>query len=108
MKLKINNKKITILKALDFKTRLIGLMGKKNIDYGILFPNCNAIHTFLMQENIDVLGLNNDNQVIFIYRDVPKNKIVKVSENHKKTSILELPKNTSTSLYIGSIINFED
>ena len=108
MKLKINNKKITIIKALDFKTRLIGLMGKKNIDYGILFPNCNAIHTFLMQENIDVLGLNNDNQVIFIYRDVPKNKIVKVSKNPKKTSILELPKNTSTSLYIGSIINFED
>ena len=68
MKLKINNKKITIIKALDFKTRLIGLMGKKNIDYGILFPNCNAIHTFLMQENIDVLGLNDDNQVIGMVR----------------------------------------
>ena len=50
MKLKINNQKITIIKAIDFKTRLIGLMGKKNIDYGILFPNCNAIHTFLMKK----------------------------------------------------------
>lgn len=108
MWLKLNGKKIMIKNATDFKTRLLGLMGQKNIDYGILFPNCNAVHTFFMKENIDILGLNEENQVIFIYRDVPKNKIVKVSEETKKTSILELPKNTSKSLYIGSIVNFEN
>ena len=108
MWLKLNGKKIMFKNATDFKTRLLGLMGQKNIDYGILFPNCNAVHTFFMKENIDILGLNEENQVIFIYRDVPKNKIVKVSEKTKKTSILELPKNTSKSLYIGSIVNFEN
>ena len=108
MWLKLNGKKIMIKNATDFKTRLLGLMGQKNIDYGILFPNCNDVHTFFMKENIDILGLNEENQVIFIYRDVPKNKIVKVSEETKKTSILELPKNTSKSLYIGSIVNFEN
>ncbi len=108
MWLKLNGKKIMFKNATDFKTRLLGLMGQKNIDYGILFPNCNAVHTFFMKENIDILGLNEENQVIFIYRDVPKNKIVKVSEETKKTSILELPKNTSKSLYIGSIVNFEN
>ena len=66
MKLKLNNKKIEIKKADDFKTRLIGLMGKNNINYGILFPECSAIHTFFMKENIDVLGINDQNQVIFI------------------------------------------
>ncbi len=106
MKLKLNNQEIEIKKATNFKDRLLGLMGKTNITYGILFPNCNAIHTFFMKENIDVIGLNENNQVIYIYRDVPKNKIVKVSEEPKKTSILEIPKNTSQKLYIGSVLKF--
>ena len=48
MKCKINNKEIEIKKATGFKMRLFGLMGKKDIHYGILFPRCNAIHTFFM------------------------------------------------------------
>jgi len=99
---------IDIIYATDFKTRLFGLMGKKNIDYGILFPKCNAIHTFFMKEDIDVIGLNEENQVIYIFREVPKNKVVKVSEDAKKTSILELPKNASKKIYIGSVLKFED
>lgn len=106
MKLKLNNQEIEIKKATHFKDRLLGLMGKTNINYGILFAECNAIHTFFMKENIDVIGLNENNQVIYIYRDVPKNKIVKVSDEPKKTSILELPKNTSQKLYIGSVLKF--
>ena len=38
MKCKINNKEIEIKKATGFKMRLFGLMGKKDIHYGILFP----------------------------------------------------------------------
>lgn len=108
MKLKINGKKMEIKNATDFKTRILGLMGKKNIDYGIFFPKCNAIHTYFMKENIDVIGLNEEMQVIYIYRDVPKNKVVKVSEDAKKTSILELPQNASKSFVIGSVLTFED
>ncbi len=108
MQLKLNNQKLNVLNANSFKLRLFGLMGKKNIDYGVIFPNCNAIHTFFMQEEIDVVGLNADNQVIYIYRNVPKNKIIKISGKNKKTSILELPKNTSKSLTIGSVLKFEN
>ncbi len=108
MKIKTNNRMINIKNATDFKTRLFGLMGKKNIQEGILFPNCKAIHTFFMKEEIDVIGLNKENQVIYIYRNVPKNKIVKISTNEEKTSILELPKNTSKNLVIGSIIKFKE
>ena len=50
MNLKINNKKMTVKKATNFKTRLFGLMGQKGIKEGILFPKCNAIHTFFMKE----------------------------------------------------------
>ena len=108
MKLKCNGKKLEIKNAKDFKTRLLGLMGKKNISYGILFPDCKSIHTFFMKEEIDVLGINEENQVIFIYRNVPKNKIVKVNKKTKKTSILELPNNASKDFSIGSIIKFEE
>ena len=101
MKLKTHNQTINIKKATDFKTRLFGLMGQKDIQEGILFPKCKAIHTFFMKEEIDVIGLNEENQVIYIYRNVPKNKIIKIS-------ILELPKNTSKNLVIGSIINFKE
>lgn len=108
MKLKINNKYYTIIEAKSFKQRLIGLIGKKNITEGMFFPKCNAIHTYFMKENIDVIGLNEENQIIYIYRDVPKNRIVKVGENPKKTGILELPQNASKNLVIGSVLKFED
>lgn len=105
MKLNINNKTINIIIASDFKTRLIGLMGKTNIDYGIYFPYCNSIHTFFMKENIDCIGLNEFNEVIFLKTNLSKNKIVKINRNIKKTSILELPKNTCYSLNIGDKLN---
>ena len=108
MKLKTHNQTINIKKATDFKTRLFGLIGQKDIQEGILFPKCKAIHTFFMKEEIDVIGLNEENQVIYIYRNVPKNKIIKISTPEKKTSILELPKNTSKNLIIGSIITFKE
>ena len=71
MYLLINNKKIEIKEAISFKDRLYGLMGKTNIDYGMLFPNCNSIHTFFMKENIDIIGINKDNIVIYKYENLP-------------------------------------
>lgn len=108
MFLKIDKKKIQIDIAKSYTKRLFGLMGKKEIDYGILFPKCNSIHTFFMKDEIDMIGLNEENQVIYIYRNLPKNKIVKISHDVKKTSILELPKNTGRKIQIGSVLFFED
>ena len=108
MKLKVNNQILNIQKATNFKTRLFGLMGKKNIQEGILFPKCNAIHTFFMKDEIDVIGLNEESQIVFIYRNVPKNRIIKIRNTNKKTSILELPKDTSKGLVIGSILHFKE
>ena len=98
--------KITI--ANSFFQRLFGLMGKKNIDYGILFPKCNSIHTFFMKENIDIVGLDENNEVIYKYENLPKNKIIKINYDHKKTSILELPKNASTKIKVGTILIFNE
>ena len=89
MKLNIENKTIDIKIANNFKDRFIGLMGKTNINYGMLFPKCNAIHTFFMKENIDVIMCDNDNKVLFVYRDLPKNKIILPKKGVRK--VFETP-----------------
>lgn len=107
MKLKIKDNDLDIYVAKSFYERMMGFMGKTNITYGILFPKCNSIHTFFMKEEIDVVGLNLQNEIIFIERNVGKNKIIKINAEIKKTSILELPKNTSLAFQIGEKLFFE-
>ena len=68
--------KIKIYEAKTFKQRLFGLMFKKNINYALLFKNCNSIHTFFMKENIDVIMCDSNNNILFFYKDLPKNKII--------------------------------
>ena len=108
MYLQLKKEKINIIVARSFKTRVLGLMGKKNIDYGMLFPKCNSIHTFNMKENIDIVGLNDNNEVIYKYESLPKNRIIKVKNPQNKTSILELPNNASKSIKLNTILLFKD
>lgn len=105
MKLKMNNTLLDIYVAKSFTDRLMGFMGKTNIQYGLLFPKCNSIHTFFMKEEIDVIGLNEKSEIIFLEPNVSKNKIIKINHDIKKTSVLELPKNTSLSFRIGDTLN---
>ena len=104
MYLTTNKKKYQIIVAKSFFKRLIGLMGKKNIQDGILFPKCNSIHTFFMKEAIDVVGLDENNEVIYKYENLGKNKVIKINHDRKKTSILELPKFASSKIKIGTIL----
>ena len=91
MYLLINNKNLEIKKAISFKERLYGLMGKKNINYGMLFDKCNSIHTFFMKENIDIIGLNQNNTVIYKYENLGKNRIIVIHNEISNTKVLELP-----------------
>jgi uncharacterized protein len=54
-----------VIVANDFKSRLIGLIGKKKLEAGqaMLFPGCNWIHTFFMKMPIDVIYLDKKMQV---------------------------------------------
>ena len=106
MYLIIDNNKILIKKANSFYKRFLGLMGKKNIDYGLLFKKTNSIHTFFMKENIDIIGLNKNNEVIFKALNIPKNQIIKINNKQKNTSVLELPSNTSKKFKIGEKLTF--
>ena len=96
-----------ILIAKSFKDKLLGLMNKKNIDYGLLITNCKSIHTFFMKENIDVLLLDKNNRILMINRNIKPNKIL-VFKNKKRTNILELPNNSSINLKVNDIIDIND
>ena len=108
MYLHLKNNKINIILADTFYKRLKGLMGEKEITYGMLFPKCNSIHTFNMKDNIDVIGLNENNEVIYKYENLSKNKIIKIKNPQNKTSVLELPKNTSKNIKLNTILLFEN
>lgn len=106
MYLIIDNNKILIKKANSFYKRFLGFMGKKNFNYGLLFKKTNSIHTFFMKENIDIIGLNKNNEIIFKALNIPKNQIIKINNKQKNTSVLELPSNTSKKLKIGEKLTF--
>lgn len=108
MNLKTNHKKYDIEVANTFYKRLTGLIGKKDIDYGILFPKCNSIHTFFMKENIDVLGLDQNGEVIYKYENLEKNRVIKINNPAKNTSILEMPHHSTKKIRIGTILPFEE
>lgn len=88
----LNFNNIKIKEAKSFFQRFIGLMFKKNINYGLLFKNCRSIHTFFMLDKIDVVATDKDNNVIRIYKSVKPWKILIAPKNTK--NIYELPKNT--------------
>lgn len=96
MKIKIAN---------SFKDKLLGLMFRKNINYGLLIPNCKSIHTFNMRENIDVLLLDSNFMVLMINRNVKKNKIINFYTKEKHPYILELPAGTSKKIKVLDVID---
>lgn len=92
-----------IITAKTYMQKLTGLMGKKNINYGIFFPGVSSIHTFFMKESIDVIGLNDAMIVTSIYENVKPNKIL-ILKNANHT--LELPKGESKHYHIGQKVKF--
>ena len=92
-----------IITAKTYMQKLTGLMGKKNINYGMFFPRVSSIHTFFMKESIDVIGLNDAMIVTSIYENVKPNKIL-ILKNANHT--LELPKGESKRYHIGQKVKF--
>lgn len=102
MKIKLNNKDINIILANNFLIRLKGLTFKKNINYGLYFKKCNSIHTFFMKDEIDIIMLDKNNKILFLYPNFKKNKILIKKEVY---NIIELPKNSINSLKVNDYIN---
>ena len=75
-----------------------------NINANKIYRNKNSFNTFFSNNNDYIVINNKNNAILYIYRNLPKYKYIKVIENNKNTSILVLPKNTSIGLKIGDVI----
>ena len=91
MNLTYDDKKIEIFECNSFFTRLKGFMFQKNIKYALLFNKCNSIHTFFMKSNIDVIMCDKNNNILYYYNNLSKNKVILPKKNVYKT--IELPVN---------------
>lgn len=89
MKLIYENKNIELKECKSFYDRLMGFMFKKNINSSLLFDKCNSIHTFFMKENIDVIMCDKDNNILFFYKNLSKNRIILPKKGVKK--VFETP-----------------
>ena len=76
----------------SFFKRLKGmLLSKYNSNKVYCFPKCNSIHTFFMKENIDVIMCDKDNNILYYYKDLGKNKVILPKKNVRK--VFETPSN---------------
>ena len=66
-------------------------MFKKKIDKALMFERCNSIHTFFMKSNIDVIMCDKENNIIYYYNNLGRNKVILPKKNVDK--IIELPVN---------------
>ncbi len=89
MEIIINNQKFNVEIANTFKKRLIGLMGKRDIQKGLFFPKTHSIHTFFMKDNIDIIMIDKKNNIVYYKKNLKKNKIL---IKRKAYHTIELPK----------------
>ncbi|MBT3319642.1 MAG: DUF192 domain-containing protein [Clostridia bacterium] len=73
MKMKISEHEFRIIDASTFGKRLVGLMGKKELqkDEAMRLMPCSSIHTCFMKFAIDVVFLDKKNKVVDTIKSLP-------------------------------------
>ena len=101
MKIIINHDEFNLDIANTFKKRLLGLMGKRNINKGLFFPKTRSIHTFFMKEDIDIIMINKENKVVYYRKNLSKNKII---IKKKAYHTIELPHNSLNTIKLDDTV----
>lgn len=99
-------RKIILQECNTFGKRFIGFMfHKRKITTGKRFSKCNSIHTFFMFQEIDVIMTNRNNQIIKMYPNLKKGRIILPQKFVYYT--YELPINTCKYYQIGHYLKIE-
>ena len=96
-----------ILNADTFIERLKGYMlQKKPKSKGVLFRDCNSLHSFLMRFDIDLYFLDQDDRLVRIEKKFSKNKTIYVKE---ASHVLETPVGAinGATVKIGQLFKFD-
>lgn len=89
MKLKYQDKEIKLVECKSFFSRFLGFMMQKNIRHALLFRYCNSIHTFFMREHIDVIFCDEENTILYYYKNLGPNRVIWPKRH--ATRVYELP-----------------
>ncbi len=106
MKIIIDNKEVPLKEANSFFKKLKGFMFTKNIDHALVFKNCNGIHTFFMLNKIDVILTDKDNNILYLFPNLKKWRILLPKKNVYYT--YELPVNSINNLKINTKLKVKD
>lgn len=87
-KLLIGNKVFTVKVADSFFSRLLGLMGKKEMNdtQALLITKCNSIHTFFMRFNMDAVFVDKN---MVVKKAVKSIKPCSVAAEWSSSAVLE-------------------
>lgn len=88
--------------------RFTSLLNKKNLNFVYLHQNTNKVHTFFTKTNVDIIGINKKNIIIFKYLNTPKNKIIEVINEKENTDILIFDNNLTKTINVGDTLTFID
>ena len=91
MKIIYQNKEIFLIECKTFFQRLKGFMFETKIDHALMFNHCNSIHTFFMKQPIDVIFCNQENIILYYYKNLLPGKVILPKKKVKK--VYELPIN---------------
>lgn len=103
MKIIVNGEEFNVDIANTFFKRLFGLMGKKNIQRGLLFKT-KGIHTFFMRENIDIVMLDKEYKVVYYKKSLKKNRII---IKKKAYYTIELPLGSLKNISLNQKVTIE-
>ncbi len=96
--------------AESFIQKLTGLVFRKKIlaNEGLLFQDCNSIHTLWMRFSLDVVFLDSDNRVLRVFRELKPFRFTPVVRESSK--VLEIKAGISSKLGIkeGFYLGFVD
>ena len=106
MKIIIDNKEVPLKEANSFFKKLKGFMFTKNIDHALVFKNCNGIHTFFMLNKIDVILTDKDNNILYLFPNLKKWRILLPKKKVYYT--YELPINSINTLKINTKLKVKD
>jgi uncharacterized membrane protein (UPF0127 family) len=95
--------------ARSFFTKLAGLIFKKELkgDEGLLFENCNSIHTLWMRFPIDVLFLDGENMIVSIIQDLRPFRFSPFIKQAVKVIEIKAGVASEFGLRTGDIFRFE-
>ena len=97
VRLKYRDKELELVECRSFFSRFKGFMLCRDINKALLFKRCNSIHTFFMLENIDVILCNEDNVILYYYKDMGPNRVILPKKG--VTRVYEVPR-----LYFGEVM----